>query len=195
MLAKIEAPVQDVEQFHSMEPWWIGRYVKNMKNTALNSLAREGFEAWIAHMRTIRQTPLRKIPPKKRHMARNFIDEQMRERFPGYIFLRRVTGCFDINRLFDLNGCGGVVTVASTPALVQDFDIELMRLAESDGRYDAVELSDTKKYRINRLDPEAMREWKSQSQLDGRLDDSGQMTLSVEAYGRVERIIALADAA
>jgi hypothetical protein len=187
----LPGPVTTMVEIHSLDPWWIARYQPQRKNTAISSLTREGFECWYPTYRSFQQMPLRKIPPKKRHMARQFMVEKRSERMPGYLFIRRATGRYDVNRLFDLQGCGSVVTNSGVPARVADHDIEIMRLAESDGTFD--ELQDHSRYRIAPLDPKALKCWSGNSQLDGRLDETGKMVLKVEAFGRIAKLLALAD--
>src|SRR5262245_66502913 len=81
--------------------------------------------------------PLRKIAPSKRRLAHLFVQEVRRPRFVGYILVRPLPWCrHDLNRLFELHGCGGVVTLGGKVAKVEDFDVEIMRLAEARGVFD-----------------------------------------------------------
>lgn len=176
---------------YSMAPWWLGRYQPRMEKTAMDSLNREGFECWYPSYRAFRQTPLRHIPPKKRHMASQFITETRNARFPGYMLIRRVFGCFDVNRLFDLKGCGGIVKSGGEVAHIQDYDVELMRLAEADKRFDSYELYSHARFRITPLT--AAEPWMAQCKLLDRVDESGKTSLMVDAYGRVAQLIAQAD--
>lgn len=176
---------------YSMDPWWLARYQPRMEKTAMDSLNRAGFECWYPIYRAFRQTALRHIPPKKRRMAAQFITETRNARFPGYILIRRVFGCSDVNRLFDLKGCGGIVKTAGDVAKIEDYDVELMRLAEADRRFDSYELYSHGRFRITSLT--SAEPWTAQSKLLDRVDESGRTSLMVDAYGRVAQLIAQAD--
>lgn len=183
-------------QVYSMEPWYLARYEPQMEKTAIDSLNREGFECWYPTFKDVRQLALRKIPPKKRHQAGLYIEEVRRPRFAGYILIRRLFGYFDVNRLFDLKGCGSVVKLGGCPAKVIDYDVELMRLAEADGIYDAHELHIKHKgYKVTQLQETESKRWVGQSKALGRLDESGRTSLMVDAFGRVAHLIASADPA
>jgi hypothetical protein len=176
---------------YSMDPWWLARYLPQLEKTAMNSLNREGFECWYPTYRWFKQTPLRYIPPKKRHMASQFITETRLPRFPGYLLIRRVFGDFDVNRLFDLEGCGSIVKSAGYVAYIEDYEVELMRLAEASGAFDAHELTSHKRFRVTALGKE--ERWSGQSRLLDRVDESGRTSLMVDAFGRVAHLIAGAE--
>ena len=179
---------------YSLDPWLLARYLPQLEKTALNSLNREGLIGWYPTYKDVRPTPLSRIPPKKRDQADKYMDEVRKALFPGYILIKRIFGCFDINRLFDLEGCGSIVTVGGCVAHIPDFDVEIMRLAEAYGSFDRFSArGSTKPYRLTRL-PEGMdRRWTDQADRLVRLDESGRTSLFVDASGRIARYIASAD--
>jgi hypothetical protein len=178
---------------YAHDPWWIMRVQPNMYRTAAASLLREGFESYGPTFRVLAPMPRRMIPPKKRHQANLFKREIRRRRFEGYLFIRRMFGVYDVNRLFDLSGCGGIVTNASSVALVYDYEIELMRLVEADGTVDQTFAEGHKGYRITKLPSDGRDQWAGQSKIVGRIDDSGKTILFVQRMGRIARLISDAD--
>lgn len=180
-------------EHHSHDPWWIMRVEANRYRAAEQSLRREGFEFYSPTYRILRQMPLRLIPPKKRHNAKMFKIEATRRRFEGYAFVRRMRGAYDANRLFDLQGCGGIVKCAGSIALVHDYEVELLRLVESDGTMDDTLVAAHCGYKVTRLTDQ--KQWVGQSRIVGRLDDSHKTVLFVERMGRIARLIQHADPA
>lgn len=198
MLAPLENPLFESSiEVHSHDPWWLARYRQQMEKTAFHNLSREGFECWTPTYKSVRQLPLRKVPPKRRNQAKLYLEQVRLKRFPGYVLIRRTFGHFDVNRLFDLAGCGGVVTMGGKPVLVQDFDVELMRLTESDGTHDVYQLRSMPLayYKVNYLSGEEdlKRQHDSIGPMKRRLDDSDGLSLKVDAFGRVSHLIAGAD--
>lgn len=179
-------PVED----YSHDPWWIARVAPNAYRTAAESLKREGFESYSPTYKVIGPLPLRHIPPKKRHQAALYKREIRRRQFDGYMFIRRMFGHFDINRLFDLEGCGAVVRSAGSIALIPDYDIELMRLIEADGSMNEVQVETYKGYKVTKLDDQ---QWVGTSKIVGRLDGSTKTVIFVERMGRIARLITEAD--
>jgi transcription antitermination factor NusG len=204
MLAKIDDSFSDLDgkhvvELHSHAPWWIARYQQNLENTAFHHLRRAGFEHWTPTFKNVRQMPLSKVPPKKRKHAKSFLQQVRKKRFPGYVFIRRAFGSFDINRLFDLRGCGSVVTVSGSAALVKDFDVELMRVAEADGTFDVYQFNSMPMayFKVDWIkgDDGLKQQWDSIGPTRCRLDDSRRLSLSSDAFGRVSHLIASADPA
>lgn len=178
---------------YAHDPWWIMRVQPNSYRAAEDSLKREGFECYSPTFKVIEPMPLMFIPPKKRHQANLYKREVRRRRFDGYIFVRRMFGSFDVNRLFDLSGCGGVLKSAGHLALVSDVEVELIRLVEADGTMDEVVLERHRGYRVTKLAGGA--QWTGKSKIVGRLDDPSKTVLFVETQGRIARLITHADPA
>lgn len=193
--AVLQAMIEgELREDYAIDPWWIMRVQPNMYRTATASLLREGFECYAPTYRVLSRAPLREIPPKKRHQAHLFKRETRKRRFEGYMFIRRMFGCYDVNRLFDLQGCGSIVMNASSPALVYDYEIELMRLVEADGTFDEVQVETYRGYKV--IAPQAEKsadKWMGKSRIVGRLDDSQRTVLFVERLGRIARLITEAD--
>jgi len=173
------------------DPWWIVRVKTNSYKTAENSLKREGFECYSPTFKVLTSVPLRFVPPKKRHQATLYRREIRRRQFDGYIFVRRMFGNFDLNRMFDLDGCGAIIRAAGTIGLVLDYDIELMRLVEMDGTMDQVTVETFRGYKVTRLNDD--QQWEGSSKIIGRLDDSQRTVLFVERMGRIAQLISRAD--
>lgn len=127
-------------------------------------------------------------------MAHLFIRETKKARFPGYILIRRVDDNFDVNRLFDLKGCGAIVTIAGCIAKIPDYEVEIMRRAEYEGIYDAHVVQSPGRYKLTPLADDGLQQWTGQSRALSRLDESGKTSHFVDAVGRVAHIIARADA-
>lgn len=174
------------------DPWWIMRVQPNAYATAEDSLLREGFESYSPTFKVIGPMPLRMIPPKKRHQSGLYKREIRRRRFEGYAFVRRMYGTFDVNRTFDLKGCGSIVRTAGSIALVQDYDIEVMRLAEADGSWDEITVETYRGYKVTRIN-DAAKSYTGQSKIVGRLDSADRTVLFVERMGRIARLISQAD--
>lgn len=172
---------------YAKDPWWIMRVQPNAYASAANSLKREGFESYGPTYKVLGPMPLRMIPPKKRHQSGLYKREVRKRRFEGYLFIRRMFGRFDVNRLFDLDGCGSIVKDGERNAIVFDYEVELMRLAEVDGTFDEVQVETYRGYKVNRLDDD--RQWTGQTKVIGRLDDSNRTVLFVERMGRIARLI------
>lgn len=180
-------------ELHSLDPWFLARYLPSLEQTARANLTRVGFESWYPSFIDLRQLPLRKIPPRKRHLAQWFVQEVRRPRFTGYILIRGLAWCrYDINRLFDLTGCGGIVTVGGIPAKIQDFDVELMRIAEHFGQFDTFSGSARGRFRIQHLDT-SHNPWVAQGKKLLNLDEARNFGLLLDAYGRFATVVAEAE--
>lgn len=182
-------PVED----YAHDAWWIMRVQPNCYRAAEDSLKREGFETYSPTYKVIEPMPMRFIPPKKRHQSNLYKREARKRRFDGYAFVRRMFGCFDVNRLFDLNGCGALIKTAGHPALVSDLEVEVMRLCEADGTMDEIVVERYRGYRVSKL--ASGTQWTGQSKIIGRLDAADKTVLFVETQGRIARLIAEADPA
>lgn len=172
---------------HSIDPWFLARHQPNLERTARNSLARAGFECWFPSYLDIRPTPLRKISPSKRRLAHLFVTEVRRARFPGYLLIRPLPWCqHDPNRLCELHGCGGIVSLGGKVAKIEDFDVELMRLHEAKGTFDTYAGGGARgRYRISRA--AADQTWIGQGK--NLLRQARELQLAIDALGRVAQLV------
>lgn len=188
LAAMLEPEIEPFEDY-AKDSWWIMRVPHGAYKTAEASLLRVGIESYAPTYKLLSQMPLRMVPPKKRGNAALYKREVRKRLFEGYLFVRRMLGSYDINRLFDLDGCGGLVTNASSTALVYDYEIELMRLAESDGRFDQVRVETHRGYKVARLPEDGSDQWVGESKIVGRIDSSDKTILLVKRMGRIARLI------
>lgn len=172
---------------HSLDPWLLARHQPSLERTAVKSLWRVGFECWFPTYRQLRPTPLRYVPPNKRHQAAWYLREVRCARFPGYLLIRPLPFCeWDVNRLADLRGCGSIVSVNGRTAKIQDYEVELMRIAEANGLFDQHIGVGRRRYTIT---PENGREWFGKGEKPINLDVSGEFRLFVDSLGRIARMI------
>lgn len=177
---------------HSLAPWFLARCQPGLERAARDNLCFVGYENWYPTIIDVRRAPLRKIPPKKRHLASRMVQEIRRPRFVGYILIRPLPWCrWDVNRLPDLRGCGKLVSIGDHPAKIEDFDVELMRLAEARGQFD-IYATIRSRFRIALVE-RTHHEWISQGVKLLNLDEARKFRLCIDALGRIERIIAHAE--
>ena len=188
----MESSMTDGLAVHSIEPWFVARYQPARERAARENLCRVGFENWYPTIVDVRMMPLRKISPKKRHLAARMVQEIRRPRFVGYILIRPLPWCrWDINRLFDLTGCGSLVVSAGHPAKIEDFDVEIMRLCEARGVFDTV-AAVRPSFRI-RIDEQSHQQWVTLGKKFLNLDETRKFRLCIDALGRIEHVIAQAE--
>jgi hypothetical protein len=185
-----------IDEVHSLAPWWIAQCKANSEKTAKDSLLREGFEAWYPTYKRFSPMPLRMIPPKKRNSRRPMVITRNLALYPGYVLLRRFKGDFPIFRLFELNGCGGLVVSINAagdaaPVLMPDHSVELMRLREDTGLDDVYQGVSQHGVMtgIVKQDPRFMLQHNSRGRVVGRLDDSHESSLFIELQDRVVQVI------
>jgi hypothetical protein len=115
--------------------------------------------------------------------------EIRRPRFVGYVFVRPLPWCpHDPNRLFELHGCSDIVTLGGKAARVEDFDIEIMRIAEARGTFDTVVGGGARgRYRVTAVGLD--QRWTGQGKQ--LLDCAGAKTLhlAIDALGRIEQLV------
>lgn len=202
MLAKISdamTPEGERLEVHCFDPWLIMRVKTGQEAKAKESLMREGFEVYYPSWREIVSVtiPAEKISSKTRYRRRSERREIERVRllYPGYQFIRRLFGCFDIFRAYELTGVTGLCCFGETPATLPDYMIELMRLEAAQGENDewrpSVKIQDIRaakrqRARQERGEPIPQR---PRTREVGRLDESGRTVLFIEELGRITRII------
>lgn len=209
MLAKIGNAVDDAAadeplRLHCFEPWMILKARANQEAKAKKSLMNEGFEVYYGErIRFIRVTiPAKKISSKTRHRRRSEyrMIERPRPIYPGYLFVRRMWGVFDVYRAYELSGVLGLCVIGESVAMVEDYTVESLRLQEARGRFkcedgDWVELDSFSVSTAPRDIREAHRQenggknGKNEARELKRLDEAGNSILFIEELGRITRII------
>lgn len=184
---------EDPAELHCFDPWWIARVKPQSHRAARQALMREGFEVWYPQGRHLSRMPDRYVGPKKRNQKQVVLREDVRTPYGDYIFLRRLFGSYSLVRLFDLNGMYGVCLVGESFATILDYEIEMLRLAEYDGKFDRCDASVTaKQLRLAAIRPTKAAEERgiSTSITHTILDTTHQTILFVEAFGRITRVVA-----
>ena len=183
----------DPLEIHCFDPWWIARVKPNSHRAAKEALAREGFEVYYPQGRLLTMMPHRFIGPKKRKQKQVVLREGVRTPYGDYIFLRRLFGHYSLLRLFDLNGMYGVCLMGERFALIEDFEIEMFRLAEFDGKFDKCEASiSAKQFRLAEIiQTKAAEERGIKEPVTHTILDSTHPRMQfVEAFGRITRVVA-----
>ena len=185
--------VADRSELHCFDAWWIARCRPKSHHSAKDALMREGFEVWYPQGRLLSRMPDRYVGPKKRKQRQLVLREDVRVPYGDYLFLRRLFGSFSLLRLFDLNGLYGICLTGEAPATIQDYEIEMLRLAEYDNKFDRCDQSITAK----QLRLAEIRKTRSAADrgitepITHRiLDTTRQTILFVEAFGRITRVVA-----
>lgn len=198
---KSRAIVEEVPvlRLHSFERWHIVRAKPNAEATAKAALMREGFEVYYGERQKVITVPVpaQKISSKTRYRRRSEVREIVRTLpvYPGYLFVRRMFGGFDLGQAFNLPGIIGLCCFGEIPATVEDYTIETLRLNEARGRFDTRSVSTEQRHiRI------ALRERANlspQIEIEPRtinhVDKAGNIFLYIEELGRITRIITSPD--
>lgn len=201
---------EHLAEVHSTAPWLIAQSGPNAEKTAVQSLLREGFEAWYPTFRHFKPKPLRKIASNMRHKFKNKVDVTHRPLFPSYVLFRRFAGDFDILKLYELKGCVGLCVFEGRQGLpeaasISDLMVEELRLRVANhglivqdwkGRF--VWKSDDHLDRVSGYtlvksgildDPKARNPWPLKGRIAGRLDESTGLSLFIDRGDRIVRII------
>lgn len=201
MVARKSPPIleEPVLRLHSFERWQIVRSKPNGEALAKASLMREGFEVYYGERQKIITVPVpaQKISSKTRYRRRSEVREIVRVLpvYPGYLFVRRMWGGFDLHQAFELPGVIGLCCFGEIPATVEDYTIEMLRLNEARGRFDNRSVSTEQRHiRIalrERANPPCPIDIKPRT--INYVDKSGNTFLYVEELGRITRIITSSD--
>jgi len=186
-------PVRRTEAEHCFEPWFIARVVSSSHRRAHRSLSREGFEVYYPAGRVLRPLPKRFIAPNKRKNHQVYLQQDVRTPYGDYVFLRYLFGHWPLDSLFRLDGVAGICMVGDQPAMVHDYEVELLRLAEFDGTYDRCEVPaiSAKQLKLAHIRPtEAAQErWKDRTVAASILDESRRTIHFVEEFGRITCVV------
>jgi hypothetical protein len=180
------------EEVHCFDPWFIAKAEQLARRRAEASLKREGFEVWYPAGRLLTSMPQRMLTANQRHARQKYLRESMRLPYGDYVFLRRLFGSYDLSRLYDLSGVIGLCMIGEQPAMLQDFEVEMLRLAEFDGVFDRCEaLVSEKQLQLAKITrtKAADERWNKQPVTHSVLDESKRRLYFVEAFGRITRVV------
>jgi hypothetical protein len=139
------------------DDWQLAYSLPNCQHLACQSLVRVGFEAWYPIKKIVARKPQSRLPSKTRHARRFELIERTAPVFATYLFARRRGGAFDPGAIRELHGMGGWCRLGDAIATIKDFEIELLKLAESRGRFNEFHVSVPGAYRLA-VDPDP-RPW------------------------------------
>lgn len=186
-----------------LEDWMLAYSHPHAQHIARASLEREGFEAWYPLRKVVSCRPSSSLPSKTRHRRRFEIVERIEPVLGAYMMLRRLCGAFDLGRLRELHGVGGLCHMGNTAATIRDYEVELLRLAESHGRFNIYHASVPGTYRVAiEIDPRLTTDgkagrdrWNGITRMIGRLDGAARTMVFRQELGRVIRLIESDEAA
>jgi Transcription termination factor nusG len=179
------------------DDWWVGYSLSNAQHIAQQALGREGFECWYPIRKVVSRRPASSLPSKTRHKRRFEMIERTEPVLGSYLFIRRLFGTFDLAELYKLPGVGSICRLGPGIASIKDWEVELLRLAESRGRFNVFHVSVPGAYRVaiepdpRLADPSdraapyvGTTRWPRRS-----LDDSARTLVFVQDLDRIVRII------
>lgn len=171
-----------------LDPWMIAYSRPRMEHIAKAALEREGFECWYPLRKIVTTRPQRTLPSKTRHRRRLECVEKVEPVMGGYLFIRRLRGSFDLGRVYELAGVGGMCRIGGDFACIQDYYIEILRLGEADGRFNVYHQTVPFTYRLS-MNTDPRSQWTGTSRFLARVDIPGGMTEFREELGRVLRFV------
>lgn len=191
--------VADMVEVPCLDDWLLGYSHPHAQHIARASLEREGFEVFYPLRKIVTRKPSASLPSKTRHRRRFEIVERIEPVLGCYLMLRRLCGAFDMARLRELNGVGGLCHMGNSAATIRDYEVELLRLAEAHGRFNVYHASIPGTYRVAiEIDPrlrltsdgKAGRDrWNGTTRMVGRLDGAARTMIFRQELGRVIRLI------
>jgi len=185
-----------------LDAWLLVYSHPHAQHIARASLEREGFEVFYPLRKVVMRRPSASLPSKTRHRRRFEIIERIEPVLGCYLMLRRLCGVFDLGRLRELHGVGGLCHIGKTVATIRDYEVELLRLAEAHGRFNIYHASVPGTYRVAiEIDPRVADSktergnWHGVTRTTGRLDGTIRTMIFREELGRVIRLIECDEAA
>lgn len=177
---------------HCFDPWVIARVLSRAHDVAAVSLKRSGFEMWFPAGRRFRLMPKRHLTRTRRNSRRVVLREELERPYGDYVFVRRLFGDQSLWRLFELNGVLGVCAFGEKIATVPDFEIEMLRLYEYDGRFDRCDFGiSAKQFQLAEIvrTRAALQRSKSDAEAFKILDANGEAVHFIEQFGRITRVV------
>jgi hypothetical protein len=195
--------VVEMTEVACFDAWLLAYSHPHAQHIARASLEREGFEVFYPLRKVVMRRPSASLPSKTRHRRRFEIIERVEPVLGCYLMLRRLCGAFDLGRLRELHGVGGLCHIGKTAATIRDYEVELLRLAEAHGRFNVYHASVPGTYRVAiEIDPrlttdgKAERDrWNGVTRMIGRLDGVARTMVFRQELGRVIRLIECDEAA
>lgn len=202
-LKPLDLPVSDHEEVEVAchEPWLIAYSRPRAQAVAKQSLERIGYECWYPIRKIVTTRPLRTISSKTRHKRRYEAVERFEAALGCYLLIRELRPVTMTCNLYELDGVGGICRFGEKAAMLTDFQVEMLRLAEADGKFNEYAVSVPFGYRVSAMaDPRPTFEKKQQDKnprqyngcgrdLGHRVDRYGESVHFVERLGRVLRLI------
>lgn len=194
--------VAEMVEVACLDDWLLAYSHPHAQHLARASLEREGFEVFYPLRKVVTRKPSSSLPSKTRHRRRFEIVERIEPVLGAYLMLRRLCGVFDLGRLRELHGVGGLCHIGKTAATIRDHEVELLRLAEAHGRFNLYHASVPGTYRVAiEIDPRVTDSktergnWHGVTRATGRLDGTIRTMVFREELGRVIRLIECDEAA
>lgn len=194
--------VAEMVEVACLDDWLLAYSHPHAQHLARKSLEREGFEVFYPLRKVVSCRPASSLPSKTRHRRRFEIVERIEAVLGCYLMLRRLCGVFDMGRLRELHGVGGLCHMGNTAATIRDFEVELLRLAEAHGRFNIYHASLPGTYRVAiQIDPRVTDgktergNWHGVTRTTRRLDGTMPTMVFRQELGRIIRLIESDEAA
>jgi hypothetical protein len=171
-----------------LDPWLIAYSQPRAQRVAKRALEHQGFECWYPLRKVVTTRPLRTLSSKTRHRRRRELVEKIEPVFGPYLFIRPLRADSDCGRIREFNGCGGMCHFGGRVAVLNDYEIELIRLAEANGKFNIYHETVRGPYRVS-LDIDPRSQWDGKTRLIGRLDTASESVEFIDVLDRVIRKI------
>jgi hypothetical protein len=198
------AVLGNAQRLQCLADWLIVRVVSGSERRAKAALERAGHEVFYPVGRSIKRVPLRYVTIKKRRAKHRILQVDVRNPYPGYVFCRPLGGETWSKRQLkgwaagafgDLEGVIGVCMFGDDLALISDWRVELLRIAQDCGDYDrfdpVITLHEFSLAEL-RYTKAAEKHWSAKPRLVARLDSNRSTIHYVEEFGRITRVVAAA---
>lgn len=177
-----------------LDPWQIAFSRPQLQKAAKRSFERIGYECWYPVRKVVTTKPLASMSSKNRHKRRHETVERFETVIGCYLLIRKIKDVTFTEDLYELPGIGGLCHFGESVATVADFEVELLRLAEADGRFNEYHASVNNIDRLSiDIDPRRGYEMKTydctERDLGRGVDRYGESVYFQEKLGRVLRYI------
>ena len=180
-------------EVNCLDRWLIAYSRGRSEHIAQHSLGHAHWECFYPLRKVVTMKPARSLPSKTRHRRRFEVVEKIEPVLGGYLFIRPLRRDCDISHLYELQGVGGICRLGDRIATLQDWEVELMRLAEADGKFNIYHQAVPGTYLVSmHIDPRPdfeKKQYEGKSRLSCRLDESEKTVQFRDELGRVLRFI------